>query len=245
MNGGSHPSLQWSVVIPAYNEAQRLPAYLEEVARYFKGRGQPHEILVVDDGSEDDTAAVAEAAAATYPAIRVLRSAVNEGKGGAVRRGMLAATGAFRLFTDADGATRIEEIRRLEPHLAAGAEVVIGSRALPDPTVAVRARLHRVAAGRLFAHVVMLMGLPGIADSQCGFKAFTAHAARRLFSALVTTGFAFDVELLLRARAAGMRVVEVAVNWTHRPGSKVTLLRHGPAMVGQIWRARRAVRRAP
>jgi dolichyl-phosphate beta-glucosyltransferase len=245
MDANGRPPLQWSIVIPAYNEARRLPAYLDEVARYFEERGQPHEILVVDDGSQDETAAVATAAAAAYPAIRVLGSAINQGKGGAVRRGMLAATGARRLFTDADGATRIEELRRLEPHLAAGAEVVIGSRALSDPGVVVRARPHRLAAGRLFAHVVALAGLPGIADTQCGFKAFTACAARRLFSALVTTGFAFDVELLLRAHAAGMRVVEVAVNWTHRPGGKVILLRHGPAMVGQILRARRAVRRVP
>ncbi|MBI1848474.1 MAG: glycosyltransferase family 2 protein [Candidatus Rokubacteria bacterium] len=233
------------MVIPAYNEARRVPSYLEEVAAYFEGRGEPHEIIVVDDGSADDTAGAALAVAESHPAIRVLRREVNEGKGGAVRRGMLAARGACRLFTDADGSTPIAELKRLEPHLLVGADVVIGSRGLPDPAVAVVARPHRVLAGRLFTRLVALAGLGGIADTQCGFKVFTAAAAERLFRLLVTTGFAFDVELLLRARAAGLRVVEVPVNWTHRPGSKVGVLRDGPAMLREIVKARRTVRRSP
>jgi dolichyl-phosphate beta-glucosyltransferase len=235
--------IRYSVVIPAFNEAHRLPPYLEEVVGFFDGRGEPYEVLVVDDGSTDGTAAAVRALASRYPAIRVLLLGRNRGKGAAVRAGMLGATGALRLFTDADGATPIAELKRLEPALAGGADIVIGSRVLADPAVSVRTRPHRVAAGRLFNWLVARLGLRGVADSQCGFKLFTAAAAERLFGALQTEGFAFDVELLLRAQAAGCRVVEVAVNWADQEGSKVGVLRSGPGMLVQILRARRRVAR--
>jgi dolichyl-phosphate beta-glucosyltransferase len=234
---------RWSVVIPAFNEAQRLPPFLEQVVAYFEGRDEPYEVIVVDDGSTDGTAAAVEAR--RIPTVSVLRVRPNAGKGAAVRAGMLAAKGAYRLFADADGATPIEELKRLEPLLVAGADVAIGSRVLVDPGVSVTTRLHRVAAGRLFNWLVARVGLHGVADSQCGFKAFTAPAAVRLFEALTTRGFGFDVELLLRARAAGCHVVEVPVNWADQPGSKVGVLRHGPGMLWQIWRARRRVGGSP
>ncbi|HEU5322060.1 MAG TPA: glycosyltransferase family 2 protein, partial [Methylomirabilota bacterium] len=134
--------------------------------------------------------------------------------------------------------TPIGELKRLEPALAAGADVAIGSRALADPAVAVVARRHRVVAGRVFHWLVGRVGLRGIADSQCGFKAFTAAAAERLFGPLRTRGFGFDVELLLRAQQAGLRVAEVPVNWTDRAGSKVGVLRNGPGMLWQAVAAR-------
>jgi dolichyl-phosphate beta-glucosyltransferase len=230
---------RWSVVIPAFNEAHRLPPFLEKVVAYFEGRDEPYEVIVVDDGSTDNTAALIEAR--NLGSVSVLRLPANTGKGGAVRAGMLAARGAYRLFADADGATPIEELKRLEPVLVAGADVVIGSRVLVDPGVSVTTRSHRVAAGRLFNWLVARMGLHGIADSQCGFKAFTAPAAARLFEPLATEGFGFDVELLLRARAAGCRIVEVPVNWADQAGSKVGVLRHGPSMLWQIVQARRRV----
>ena len=235
---------RWSVVIPAFNEALRLPPFLEKVVGYFEGRDEPYEVIVVDDGSTDGTAELVEAR--RHPTVTVLRLRPNAGKGAAVRAGMLAARGAYRVFADADGATPIEELKRLEPLLVAGADVVIGSRVLVDPGVSVTTRSHRVAAGRLFNWMVARMGLRGIADSQCGFKAFTAPAAARLFEALATRGFSFDVELLLLARATGCRIMEVPVNWADQAGSKVGVLRHGPGMFWQILQARRRVgRRRP
>jgi len=232
-----------SVVIPAFNEAIRLPSYLDEVVGFLEGRGEPYEVVVVDDGSTDGTAAAVRALAARHSAVRLLPLGRNRGKGAAVRAGMLAAVGAVRLFTDADGATPIAELKRLEPALASGANIVIGSRVLLDPAVAVRTRPHRVAAGRVFNWLVARFGVRGVADSQCGFKLFTAAAAEALFGALETTGFAFDVELLLRAQAAGYRVVEVPVNWSDQEGSKVGVLRSGPGMLLQILRARQWIGR--
>jgi len=173
----------------------------------------------------------------------VLRQPVNGGKGAAVRAGMLAARGAYRLFADADGATPIGELKRLEAALSAGADVAIGSRAIAARAVVVRARSHRVAAGRVFNALVEWVGLRGIQDSQCGFKAFTGAAAADLFPRLATSGFGFDVELLLRARARGWRVVEVAINWEDQPASKVGVLKDGPRMLWQILDARRRVAR--
>jgi len=233
---------RWSVVIPAFNEAPRLPRYLDEIVAHFEGRGEPYEVIVVDDGSTDGTPEVVEAR--HHPSVRVLRLGRNSGKGAAVRAGMLAARGAFRLFTDADGATPIAELKRLEPALAAGADVAVGSRVLVDPAVSVAARPHRVAAGRVFNWLVARLGVRAVADSQCGFKAFTGAAAERLFGRLRTRGFGFDVELLLRAQAAGYRIVEVPVNWADQPGSKVAVLRHGPGMLWQILKARLRTGRA-
>jgi dolichyl-phosphate beta-glucosyltransferase len=228
---------RWSIVVPAFNEARRLPRYLEEITGFFEGRGEPYEVVVADDGSTDDTPARVEAAARQHPAVRLLRSARNEGKGAVVRRGMLAAGGALRLFTDADGATPIAELKRLEAALAAGADVAIGSR-VPDGSVAVVARPHRVAAGRIFSAIAAALGLRGIGDSQCGFKAFRGAVAEDLFGRLRTPGFGFDVELLLRAQRRGYRIAEVPVNWTDQAGSKSGVLTDGPRMLWEVVSAR-------
>ena len=240
---GSRTPLPWSVVIPAFNEAARLPRYLDEVVSYLWSRGEPWELIVVDDGSSDATPDVVRAMAARFAQVRLVRQRTNMGKGAAVRAGMLAARGRARLFADADGATPIAELKRLEAALAAGADVAIGSRAIAAAGIRVRARRHRVAAGRVFNAFAERLGLSGIHDSQCGFKAFTAAAADDLFPRVTTAGFGFDVEVLLRARARGWRVVEVPVNWEDQPASKVGVLTDGPRMLWQLLAARRRVAR--
>jgi dolichyl-phosphate beta-glucosyltransferase len=231
------------VVIPAFNEARRLPRYLAEVVACFDGSGEAYEVLVVDDGSTDGTAAAVASQVRADGSVRILREATNSGKGAAVRRGMLAASGAYRLFADADGATPIGELKRLEAALLAGADVAVGSRALADPSVSVVARRHRVMAGRVFNWIVRGVAVTGVVDSQCGFKAFTAKAAVDLFERLRTVGFGFDVELLLLARARGYRIAEVAVNWTDQPDSKVRVLGNGLSMLLEVARARLRVGR--
>ena len=223
---------RWSVVIPAYNEALRLPAYLSEVVAYFDGRAEPYEVIVVDDGSADETAARVLEAQAIHQGVTLHRLAENHGKGFAVRAGMRAARGALRLMADADGATPIAEVKRLEAVIQAGADVAVGSRALPDPSVRREVLLHRKLSGEIFNFFARRMGVGDVTDTQCGFKLFRGAAA------LQTAGFGFDVELLLLARRRGYRVAEVAINWADQPGSKVEVLRDGPRMLAQIVRAR-------
>jgi dolichyl-phosphate beta-glucosyltransferase len=231
----------WSVVIPAYNEEERLPVYLREVVSFFDAKGEPYEVIVVDDGSHDRTNKIVQELSAAHESIRLIAFPQNHGKGFAVKAGMLSATGAFRLFADADGATPIRELARLEHALQGGADLVIGSRSLPDPEVTVRARTHRILAGRLFNWMVARLGLRKIADSQCGFKCFRASVAEDLFRSISTNGFGFDVELLLLAQRRGYRIAEVPVNWTEQSGSKVRLLTDGPRMLWQIFKVRRSL----
>lgn len=233
------PGPRWSVVLPAYNEERRLPPYLREVLEYFDGLGEPYEVLVVDDGSGDATRERVGALQAAHPALVLHPLPGNRGKGHAVRVGMLRARGALRLMADADGATPIAEVKRLETALRAGADLAVGSRARPDPSVAVVARLHRKLFGRIFHAVVRAMGVDGIADTQCGFKLLRGHVAEALFPHVATDGFAFDVELLLLAQRAGYRIAEVPVNWVDRVGSKVGVATHGPRMLLEILRVRR------
>ena len=236
------PGFRWSVVIPAYNEQDRVPRYLREVVSYFDGRDERYEILVVDDGSTDDTAARVREERAAHPAVRLLSLGTNQGKGAAVRAGMRHATGALRLMADADGATPIVEVKRLEAAVQGGADLAVASRALPDPSVLVRARVHRRLAGRLFIAAVRALGVRQVVDTQCGFKLFRAAVADELFGALRTNGFGFDVELVLRAERRGYRIAEVPVNWTDQSGSKVGVLKDGPRMLAEIIAARRRLR---
>ena len=207
-----------SVVIPAYNEGRRLPPTLEKIQRHLAGRA--HEIVVVDDGSEDDTAARAAAAGVT-----VLRNEGNRGKGYSVRRGMLQARGDRRLMTDADLSTPIEELDRLMAKMDEGYDVVIASRALPESNIEVRQPWYRENTGRLFNLFVRALAVPGVKDTQCGFKLFSAAAARDVFSAARVDGFSFDVEALFLARKKGYRIAEVPVLWRNDAASRVSLLR--------------------
>lgn len=233
------------MVIPAYNEAVRLPGYLKDVLAYFEGRDEPFEVIVVDDGSRDGTAERVREVAATRSTVVVHALGENRGKGYAVRAGMARARGVRRLMADADGATPIAEVARLEAALEAGADIAVGSRVLDDPAVVRQVRTHRWLSGQVFNFLVRRLGLESVVDSQCGFKLFRGPVAEDLFPMVATDGFGFDVELLLLAQRRGYRVVEVAVNWADQPGSKVGVLRDGPRMLREVLGARRRLSRLP
>ena len=225
----------FSIIVPAYNEERRLPPALIDIIDYFDRRKCRYEILVVDDGSFDDTSAIVKKIQKMREQVRLLRLPRNHGKGHAVRTGMLNARGHLLLFADADGATPIEEIERLEFALTQGADVAIGSRAIASENTRVSTRWYRKALGRSFNFFVNRCLLPGIADTQCGFKLFTADKARFLFENQQADGFSFDIELLYIARKAGLKVAEVPINWTNISGSKVNLLLDAARMFRDIF----------
>ena len=215
----STPAL--SVVIPAFNEERRLPSTLRSVVDFLRPRGASFEVLVVDDGSTDGTAAVVGVFA--DPAVRLVGSPVNRGKGHAVRTGMLAATGDRRLMTDADLSTPMTDLPALEEALARGCDIAIGSRALPGSKVELRQGAFREGMGRVFNLGVRLLLLKDLHDTQCGFKLFTAEAAHSAFSASRLDGFSFDVEALVVARQHGLLVTEVPVTWRNDTATRVGL----------------------
>jgi dolichyl-phosphate beta-glucosyltransferase len=221
------PKPRLSIVIPAYNEERRLGASLALLRTYLRRRRLDAEVLVVEDGSTDATAAIVRGQARAWKGLRLLSLERNQGKGAAVRAGVLAARGARILFTDADLSTPLEELPALAARLDAGADVAVGSRALNRSLVAVSQPLYRVLAGRSFNVLVQLLSVPGIQDTQCGFKLFTAAAAKRLFARQQVPRFGFDVELLYLARKAGYRIDEVPVRWVNSPETKVRPVRDG------------------
>lgn len=227
--------LDLSVVIPAFNEQSRLAPALQEILDYLRGRGGSFEVIVVDDGSRDGTAAVVRRLSEDAPELRLVRLAANQGKGYAVRTGVMNATGSQVLFADADGATPIAEIERLQAALREGADVSIGSRAVPSTEVRVRAKWHRRLIGRFFHLLVSTLTVAGIRDTQCGFKLFRGPVAHDLFSRMRMNGFSFDVEVLLMAQRGGYRVAEIPVNWHHVPGSRVSLVRDSLRMARDLF----------
>ena len=229
-----------SIIIPAYNEAGRLPPTLEEITDYIMRRRLRAEIIVVDDGSTDETAKVVQEYACRLksPPLRLLRNHGNKGKGFSVRQGVLNSTGRRILFTDADGSTPITEITRLEEKLNRGSHIAVGSRALYSHDTEVLALWHRKLLGRIYARLVNCLLLPGISDTQCGFKLFEASAAKLLFSVQRADRFSFDVEVLFLAQKYGYSVNEVPVNWKNVPGSKVNLVRDSVSMLLDLLRFR-------
>ncbi|HTL62721.1 MAG TPA: dolichyl-phosphate beta-glucosyltransferase [Nitrospira sp.] len=236
-----HGSPELSIVIPAHNEAGRILPYLEAITDYCETERRSYEVLVVDDGSTDDTSLIVKRFATVHSAVQILTLPVCKGKGAAVRHGMQAAAGCLQLFADADGATPIRELAWLEKALAEGADIAIGSRAMAArlPEFTVRARVYRSVLGSLFNAAVQHSGIPGISDTQCGFKLFRRAVAQELFGYVSINGFGFDLELLYLARQRGYRIAEVPVNWSDQPGSKVRVLRDGLAMLRDLTVIRR------
>ena len=225
-----------SIILPAYNEQDRLPPYLTSITRYLSQRGDPYEIVVVDDGSRDETAERVRQFAVDAPVIRLIQLEHNSGKGAAVRAGMLAAQGTLRLMTDADGATPIQEIERLEHALSQDNDLAIGSRFLGsrDNRYRVQARWHRTVLGNAFNRMAQRLGLEGITDTQCGFKLFRKRVAEDLFSVARIDGYGFDLELLYVALRRNYRIAEIPINWTDQPGSKVHVIRDGLRMCREL-----------
>ena len=229
-----------SVVIPAYNEESRIEATLEQVHAYLSLQSYPWEIVVADDGSIDGTANLVATFASENPHVRLL-SLEHRGKGWAVQQGMLAATGAYRFLCDADLSMPIEQLGRfLEPDVEEF-DILVGSRELPDSRrIGEPARRHLM--GRVFNLLIRMLALPGIGDTQCGFKLFRAETTVSLFRRQTLWGFAFDVEVLYLARRAGLSIREVAIDWHYREGSKVRPLRDALVMGRDVvklrWRLR-------
>jgi dolichyl-phosphate beta-glucosyltransferase len=235
-----------SVVIPAYNESTRLPPFLAAVREYLETHyPNAHEVIVVDDGSRDGTAAMLAQTAGQWPSLVVVTLPTNQGKGAAVRTGMLAAQGDLMLFADADGATPIAETTRLATAIGAGADVAIGSRLVEVAGLTRRRTWLRRLAGRSFA--ALARWWLGIAerDTQCGFKMFRREAGRQLFSLGCETRYLFDLELLALAHRQGYRVVEIPVSWHEVPGSHLSLTRESLRILIGLQRIRRRLRRLP
>ncbi len=229
-----------SVVIPAYNEEKRLPSTLAAVSGYLAGSAfRPIEILVVDDGSTDGTAALVEGLRKKYPGLRLLKNPGNRGKGYSVKHGMLEATGAWVLFSDADLSAPIDELEKLFDRAERDkAEIAIGSRALNRKLIGVHQSVFRESAGRFFNLMMrLLIGLP-FWDTQCGFKLFSKRAAGEVFSRLRLERFGFDVEALFIARKRGFKMVEVPVRWNHMDGTKVSMFRDSVGMFLDLLRVR-------
>ncbi len=226
-----------SIVIPAYNEELRLPATLEKVAAYLKNCGREAELLVVDDGSKDRTAAVAKSFQSKIPALRVVSNGVNRGKGYSVRHGVQEARGRIVLFTDADLSAPIEEADKLIEALEKY-DLAIGSRAVDRSLITVHESRFREFAGIIFNKLVrIILWLPFV-DTQCGFKAFRRERCAIVFEQQTIERFGFDPELLYLARHHGLRAVEIPVRWGHSQATKVSMLRDSLQMFLDVFKIR-------
>lgn len=236
-------STTFSIIIPAYNEGRRLRASLETLLRYVAEQHWAAEIIVVNDGSTDDTAAVAQEFARRNSRVRLVENPGNRGKGFSVRNGMLQAHGDVLLFSDADFSSPIEEAPKLFAAIHEGADVAIGSRWLRAETQTQRQPLFRQLSGRIFN--LLLRGILGLdyKDTQCGFKAFSRRAARLIFPLQRIERWGFDPEILFLARRLGLRVEEVPVHWAHEHGSHLRVLRDGLRMFLELLAIRWAAMR--
>ena len=232
--------IHFSVIIPAFNEENRLPGTLRSVVDYLSRQPFRAEVLVVDDGSTDGTARVARnhSSGAVPVRLRAHPDRANHGKGAAVRLGMLEASGQYRLFMDADNSTSIDHVERFWPLFQQGFDVVIGSRNVDGARVAVHQPWYKELAGRAGNRLIQALAVPGIIDTQAGFKMFTQQSAKDLFPRMAIDRWGFDVEILAVARARGYKIREVPVTWINAAGSKVGFGSYFQ-VVTEVWKVRR------
>jgi dolichyl-phosphate beta-glucosyltransferase len=230
--------MELSVIIPAYNEEQRIGNTLRVIHAYLQRQPYQSEIIVVDDGSLDGTVALVRSCGSALPAISLLQNGRNRGKGFSVRRGFLHARGDYLLFSDADLSTPIEEVEPLFAALQGSCDIAIGSRALPGSRVEVHQPWYREHMGRLFNVFVQALAVPGIHDTQCGFKCFTREAALEICQRMTAERFGFDVEMLYVARRLGYRVQEVPVVWRNSAQSRVRVWWDSISMIHDLLRIR-------
>ncbi len=225
-----------SIIIPAYNEEHRLPTTLPQVVAFAEAQDYPVEVLVVDNASTDHTADVVREIAAKHPSISLLHQPIR-GKGAAVRKGMMEGRGEYLLIYDADRAVPVEEITKFLPPALSDHDVAIASREAPG-AIRYNEPRYRHLMGRVFNFIVRLLAVPGIQDTQCGFKCFRREVAHDIFTSQKIDGWAFDVEILYIALQRGYRVVEVPIHWYYGEGSRVGPL-DPPRMVLEVLRIRR------
>jgi dolichyl-phosphate beta-glucosyltransferase len=211
-----------SVVIPAYNEHERLKRFVPGIVKFLQSKGRPFEIIVVNDGSQDDTAKVTRELSTGFPMVRLIDLNPNRGKGGAVKAGMLDARGQFVLFTDADQSTPITEVEKLLSKLEReGFDMAIGSRAVPGARVEQPQVWYRTLAGKLFGVGTRILCIRGLYDTQCGFKAMKREVAQKVFPRVTSNSAIFDIEMLVVATREGYRIAEIAVRWVHDPDTRI------------------------
>lgn len=221
-----------SLIIPAHNEEARLPGTLQQVLDFLSTQPYQSEVLVVENASHDRTLQVAQEFAQRYPRLRVLQCP-QRGKGFAVRQGMLAARGEYRFMCDADLAMPASEISRFLPPTLSGVDIAIASREAPG-AIRYHEPLYRHLIGRAYNFLTRLWLLPGLQDTQCGYKCFRGAVVDELFSRQTLGGWSFDVEILFIARRRGLRIVEVPISWTYIPGSKVSVIKSSLRVVVEL-----------
>jgi len=231
-----------SIVIPAYNEESRIKGSLTEVFTFMSDSGMGYEIIVVDDGSSDGTSRIVERMAADSPKMRLVRYEKNRGKGHALRTGVLVAKGDFVLVMDADLSTPMEELWEMMPYLTKGeCDIAIGSRALALSDIIRKQPWWRQGMGKMFNKIVKALVIEDFSDTQCGFKLFAVDVARTVFGEAKIDRFAYDVEILARAKNKGYRIQEVPIRWINSPESKVDPLKDSLQMLVDLVRIRLSV----
>jgi len=243
-SGSSVPGRpQLSVVIPACNEEMRLPGTLEDVLRYLTRQSFRSEIIVVDDGSSDGTVKAARSFCGGTVPVRICAhpDSANHGKGASVRMGMLQSRGEFCLFMDADNSTTVDQIADFWPAFDRGFDVIVGSRKAPGAHVLVHQRWYKEVAGRFGNLVIRSLAVPGVSDTQAGFKMFTRECVETVFPQLTIDRWGMDIEILAVARFLNFRICEMPITWINSPSSKVGVLSYFQVL-SDVWRVHRNLR---